>query len=132
VGGIVVQTGATGANGRILVSPTSGMVSSITLTFDNANGAPLTAGVESGSLADGRWQLAIPPLGYQSPLNDPSLRRLYGDNNNDGNRRRPPTSASSATPSGRPSPIRRSISTTTAPSTAPTSASSANRFGQTL
>jgi hypothetical protein len=82
--GTVVQTGATGANGRILVSPPTGTTFSITLTFTNANGAATTAGVESGSLADGRWQLAIPLLNYQSTLIDPNLRRLFGDSNNDG------------------------------------------------
>lgn len=83
--GIVVQTGATGANGRILLSATSGMVSTLTLSFDNADGSSTSEGVESGSLADGRWQLAIPSLGYTSALNDPTLRRLAGDSNNDGN-----------------------------------------------
>ncbi|CAN5392064.1 hypothetical protein BH11PLA2_BH11PLA2_23420 [soil metagenome] len=77
--GTVVQTGATGANGRILVSPASGLVQSVTLTFDNANGTAVTPGVESGSLSDGRWQLAIPSQGFTSTLNDPTLRRLYGD-----------------------------------------------------
>jgi hypothetical protein len=82
--GTVVQTGATGANGRIDVAPTSGLVSSVTLTFDNADGSPVTAEVEDGSLADGRWQLAIPNASFQSGLNDPTLRRLFGDTNNDG------------------------------------------------
>src|SRR5207249_1224147 len=58
--GTIVQTGATGANGRITVSPASGPVSSLTLTFDNANGDPVTLGVENGSLSDGHWQLSIP------------------------------------------------------------------------
>ena len=79
-----MQTGATGANGRILVSPSTGMTSTLTLTFDNASGAGVTPGVENGSLADGRWQMAIPSLGYTSTLNDPTLRRLFGDFNNDG------------------------------------------------
>jgi hypothetical protein len=82
--GTTVQTGATGANGRITVSQSSGLVSSITLTFDNADGSPVSAGVENGSLADGRWQLTIPYLSYLSPLNDPNLRRLFGDSNSDG------------------------------------------------
>src|SRR5439155_7298509 len=82
--GTVVQTGASGANGRITVSPASGSVNSVTLTFDNANGSGVSAGVENGSLADGRWRLAIPSLGYQSTLNDPTLRRFFGDSNNDG------------------------------------------------
>jgi autotransporter-associated beta strand protein len=82
--GTIVQTGASGANGRILVSSTSGIASSITLTFDNADGSPVTAGVEYGSLADYRWQLAIPSQNYTSTLNDPNLRRLFGDFNNDG------------------------------------------------
>ena len=38
----------------------------------------------SAGLADGRWRLAIPSLGYLSALNDPTLRRLFGDSNNDG------------------------------------------------
>lgn len=73
--GVVVQTGAVGANGRILVSPASGMVSSITLTFDNADASGETAGVEFGSLSDGRWQLAIPSANYTSPLNGTLVRR---------------------------------------------------------
>ncbi len=77
--GTVVQTGASGVNGRIQVAPMNGMVASVTLTFDNASGSASSAGVESGSLADGRWQLAIPLLSYQSNLNDPSLYRLFGD-----------------------------------------------------
>lgn len=78
--GTVVQTGVlSGAFGRINVAPTSGMVTSITLTFDNADGSNETSGVEYGSLADGRWQLAIPSLGFTSTLNDPELRRLFGD-----------------------------------------------------
>ncbi len=64
----------------LIVSPASGTVTSITLTFQNID----TAGLDHGSLADGRWQLALPGLGYQSPLNDASLRRLFGDSNNDG------------------------------------------------
>jgi fibronectin type 3 domain-containing protein len=82
--GTLVQTGAGGANGRILISPNSGNATSVMLTFDNADGSSVSSGVESGSLADGRWRLAIPSLGYQSALNDVSLRRLYGDSNNDG------------------------------------------------
>jgi hypothetical protein len=82
--GTVVQTGATGANGRINVSPSSGTVTSVTLTFDNANSADVTAGVEYGSLADGRWQLAIPSLNFTTVAGDQNLRRLYGDINNDG------------------------------------------------
>lgn len=67
-------------NTGLIVSPASGTVSSITLTFANV----VNAGIENGSLADGRWQLAIPSLGYTSPLNDPNLRRLFGDVNADG------------------------------------------------
>ncbi len=80
----VVQTGAIGANGLITVAPMSGLVSTLTLTFANADGSPITAGVEYGSLADGRWQLAIPSVGYTSALNSTNLRRLFGDINNDG------------------------------------------------
>ena len=82
--GEVVQTGATGANGLINVAPSSGMVSSVTLTFSNADGSGLTAGVEYGSLADGEWQLAIPSVGYTSAANNPTLHRLFGDINGDG------------------------------------------------
>jgi hypothetical protein len=82
--GTVVQTWAAGPNGRIVVSPSSGLVSSVTLTFDNADGSPISTGVEDGSLADGRWQLSIPYLSYSTSLNDPNLRRLFGDSNNDG------------------------------------------------
>ncbi len=82
---VVVQTGvAPGSQvGRINVSPASGMVSVLTLTFDT-NGFASAPGVEFGSLADGRWQLAIPSAGYTSALNDANLRRLFGDVNGDG------------------------------------------------
>ena len=40
--------------------------------------------MENGSLADGRWQLAIPHLGYTSMLNDTNLRRLFGDGDGNG------------------------------------------------
>jgi PKD repeat protein len=72
-----VQTGATGPSGRITVAPLSGTTSTLSLTFDNADGSGITTGVESGSLADGRWQLNIPLLGYTSPLN--AIHRLFGD-----------------------------------------------------
>ncbi len=49
------------------------------LTFSNANGNAASPGVESGSLADGRWQLAIPTLNYLNPLNGTCIRRLFGD-----------------------------------------------------
>lgn len=75
----VVQTGATGDAGRVLVSPSTGSASTLVLTFDNANGAPASPGVLAGSLANGRWQLTVPSHSYSSPLNDPNLRRLYGD-----------------------------------------------------
>lgn len=82
--GTVVQTGAAGASGRILVGPASGFTFSVTLTFDNADGSPASAGVEGTSLTDGRWQLAIPILGFTSTVNDIDLRRLYGDVDNNG------------------------------------------------
>jgi hypothetical protein len=59
----------------LIVTPGAGTANSITLTFQNAS----LSGVENGSLADGRWQLAIPSLNYSSTLNDPNLRRLFGD-----------------------------------------------------
>jgi hypothetical protein len=82
--GTVVQTGANGTNGRILISPASGNVTSVTLQFDNANAANTTVGVEYGSLADGRWQLAIPNAGFASPLNQLNIFRLVGDNDGGG------------------------------------------------
>jgi hypothetical protein len=81
----LVQTAATGANGRITVSPATGLVAAVTLSFSNANSAATTAGVEYGSLADGRWQLSVPSLRYASPFNDVNLRRAFGDSNADGN-----------------------------------------------
>ncbi len=78
-GSTVVQTGSTGAAGRVTLSPATGMVTSITLTFSNANGDPVSAGVEYGSLSDGRWTLTIPSLSHSS-----SLHRLFGDINGDG------------------------------------------------
>jgi hypothetical protein len=64
----------------LVISPASGTVSNITLTFTNV----VNAGVESRSIADGRWQLAVVPASFTSTAGDPTLRRLYGDNNNDG------------------------------------------------
>lgn len=66
----------------LIVSPASGMANSITLTFANI----VNAGVNSASLADGRWQLAIPAAGFTSNdtiLNE-QIRRLFGDGNGDG------------------------------------------------
>ena len=71
---------AVGRSGAFGTAPAAGSVSSITLTFANT----VNAGVENGSLADGRWRLAIPSASFQSTLNDPTLRRLFGDSNNDG------------------------------------------------
>ncbi len=64
----------------LIVTPGSGNSNAITLKFQNVS----SGGVEFASLADGRWQLAIPSLNYTSPLNDPNLRRLFGDINGDG------------------------------------------------
>ncbi len=61
-------------------APHGEFASVLTLTFENIT----TAGVEYGSLADGRWQLAIPSLGFTSTEGDTNLRRLFGDINNDG------------------------------------------------
>jgi hypothetical protein len=74
------STGAVGTvvtiGSGLIVTPGAGSSTSITLTFTNLS----NSGVETGSLADGRWQLAIPSISnYQSPLNDPNLRRLFGD-----------------------------------------------------
>lgn len=80
----IVQTGAVGPNGLITLVPASGMVTSVTLLFSNANGAPESGGVQYGSLADGRWQLSIPWLSYTSILGDSNLRRLFGDHDNNG------------------------------------------------
>jgi hypothetical protein len=74
--GTLVQTA--GSNGRIIVSPATGAVAALTLTFDGAGG------VENGSLANGRWQLSIPSLGYTSTLNGTPLRRLFGDSDANG------------------------------------------------
>lgn len=82
--GTVVQTGAAPGNGLITLTPSSGTITIITLSFSNAGGASTSAGVENGSLSDGRWQLAIPSIGYISSLNDPNLRRLFGDANASG------------------------------------------------
>ena len=55
-------------------------MTSITLTFSNV----VNAGINNGSLADGRWQLSVLPAGFTSTAGDPTLRRLFGDSNNDG------------------------------------------------
>jgi hypothetical protein len=73
---VVVNT----SNG-LIVSPASGTVSSITLTFSNTL---ITGSVEYASLADGYWQLAVVPASFTSTAGDPTLRRFFGDNNGDG------------------------------------------------
>jgi hypothetical protein len=71
----VVQTGPAGLNH---ITVTQGTATSLILTFDN-NGAFNTSsnGIENGSLTDGYWQLTCGT--FISPLNDVTLRRLYGD-----------------------------------------------------
>ena len=66
----------------VIITPTSGTTNSLTLTFANVN----NAGVDFGSLADGRWQLSVVPAGYTSPNapTDTALRRLFGDSDNNG------------------------------------------------
>jgi len=81
---VTVQTGATGSNGRINLSVSSGFVNDLVLTFDNANGANTSSSVEFGSLADGLWQLHIPSLNYTSPAGSNYFFRLFGDINGDG------------------------------------------------
>jgi ELWxxDGT repeat protein len=63
----------------LIVTPGAGNSNTITLTF----GLTSNTAIEHGSLADGRWQLAIPSLNYTSPLHGLDLRRLYGEINND-------------------------------------------------
>lgn len=63
------------ATNGLLFNTATGMVTGLTLTFANE----VTAGLNSASLADGYWRISIPSLGYQSGLNDVSLRRLFGD-----------------------------------------------------
>lgn len=64
----------------LLITPANGNVYGVTLTFDNI----LNTGIQNASLADGRWRLNIPSQSFQSTLNDPTLRRLYGDADNSG------------------------------------------------
>lgn len=82
--GTIVQTGASNPTGRITLTPAVGITSSIILTFSNPGGVAESAGVEHGSLTDGRWQLSIPYFSYVSELNHPTMRRLFGDINNSG------------------------------------------------
>lgn len=65
----------------LIIAPASGNVSSLTLTFANI----LNSGVEFGSLADGRWQMAVTPASFTSPNTpgDIQLRRLFGNVDND-------------------------------------------------
>jgi putative intracellular protease/amidase len=77
-GNTIVQTGAIGANGRILVSAPMAGNTQFTLTFDNANGGAVSAGVERGSLSDGVWTLRIPSFNVTA-----EVVRLYGDSNGD-------------------------------------------------
>ncbi|CAN5295827.1 hypothetical protein BH11PLA2_BH11PLA2_28790 [soil metagenome] len=75
--GDIVQTGPA-ANNHITV--TQGSANSLILTFDN-NGVTQNSnqsGVESGSLTDGYWRLAVNGVNVTG-LNDLNLRRLYGD-----------------------------------------------------
>lgn len=71
----VVDTG----NG-LIVAPATGMSNTMSLTFQNL----ANTGVEFGSLADGRWQLAIPSLSFTSPFNGSQVFRLYGDADGNG------------------------------------------------
>ncbi len=73
--GTIVNT----SNG-LIVSAVGGDPNSLDLTFANI----ANSGVEFGSLADGRWQLAIASASFTSTAGDEQLRRLYGDINNDG------------------------------------------------
>jgi hypothetical protein len=59
----------------LVITPGADNSNSITLTFQNAS----LSGIDNASLADGRWRVAIPPLSFQSELNAPNLRRLFGD-----------------------------------------------------
>jgi hypothetical protein len=60
----------------LTITPGAGNAGSIALAFNSTS----NAGIESGSLADGLWQLAIPSLGYTSP----NLGRLFGDDDANG------------------------------------------------
>jgi hypothetical protein len=75
---VVVQTGATGANGRVNVTSQIMQSNSIRLYFDNANSSNVTSGVEYTSLADGRWDLVV--AGASAPTD---IIRLFGDSNGD-------------------------------------------------
>ena len=123
-----VGTAVDNTNG-LIVSPATGLVTSITLTFSNV----VNAGINNGSLADGRWQLAIPPAGFTSTADDPTLRRLFGDSNNDGT-----VDGTDFGDFGNSfgltlcPALTRSTPTPMAPWTAPTSRSSAPALGLTL
>jgi len=78
--GATVSTGAMGSTGRISIAPLSSSTTSVTLTFDVADGSMVNNSVEYGSLADGVWQLSIPYLNTTSL----PIRRLFGDFNGDG------------------------------------------------
>ncbi|CAN5185800.1 hypothetical protein BH11PLA2_BH11PLA2_29630 [soil metagenome] len=78
-GSVTVTTGSTGAKGRVTISPATGSVTSVVLSFDNANTAAITAGVENRSLSDGIWTLSVAGVTVNT-----TIRRLYGDLNNDG------------------------------------------------
>lgn len=66
----------------LVVSPASGMTTTLTLTFANV----VNAGVDNSSLADGRWQLALNPISFTSNDTVPAqqIRRIFGDANGDG------------------------------------------------
>jgi hypothetical protein len=64
----------------LIVTPGAGHSRFIRLTFTGSS----NPGLENRSLADGRWQLAIPSLNYSTPMNDANLRRLFGDEDANG------------------------------------------------
>lgn len=62
----------------LIVSPASGTVSSITLTFANVS----QAGIDNASLPDGNWRLGVSTAGYTGTTTD--IRRLFGDTDGNG------------------------------------------------
>jgi hypothetical protein len=76
-----VGTVVNNTNGLIITPASgSGMTSSLTLTFQNID----NAGLDFGSLSDGRWALTVQPAGYLAQSPGTQLRRLFGDADNNG------------------------------------------------
>jgi hypothetical protein len=77
----IVETGATGTNGKITLSPAAGKASSVTLTFSDATASTPAPGLEHGSLIDGFWKLSVRIANFRTQRFD--IHRYFGDSDGD-------------------------------------------------